>query len=194
MEVCNYSQSGRHLLLGRILVWAVEKLLKLRVPPTLIGLGKVFYSIKLLTVEGAQRLMDDGPWFFNGFFLSVRRWESEFRPSTAIVQKVPKWFDLQELPIEFHILDVLKSISNAIGKSAKADFKGAELNRASYACICCQVDDQKTPPSSVWIGGCKQTLIDVAFYTTCSICNLQTTPSHTCQPPTKNQIHHNQPN
>lgn len=149
----------------------LRKLWELKSLPTLIGLGKGFYSIKLPTIEGVQKLLEDGPWFENGYYLSVRRWEPEFRPSTAKCTSVPKWYDLSELPVEFHHLDVFKAIGNAIGKFAKADFKGAELNRASYARICCQVDEETPTPTSVWIGGFKKTLIDAAFYNMCSVCN-----------------------
>lgn len=64
---------------------------------TLIVLGKGFYSIKLPTIEGAQKLLEDGPWFVNGYHLSVRKWEHEFRPSIAKCSAVPKWFDFPEL-------------------------------------------------------------------------------------------------
>lgn len=91
---------------------------------------------------------------------------------------------VQILPVEFHIMDVLKSIANAIGKFSKADLKGAELNRASFAMICCQVNENSLIPTSMWIGRCKQPIIASSSQFQCPIYLKSNTPNHPCQKPT----------
>lgn len=167
----------------------LKKLWKLKTNPSLIGMGKGFYSVKSPSIAGAEKLIQDGPWFINGYYLEIRKWEPEFRPSLASTQATPKWFELPELPIEYHRIDVLKSIGNAIGKFAKADYRGAELNRTSYARICCLMEEGGVTPASVWLGNCKQQIVELhQSIQICKICHKEDSHSHKCHqnPATKN--------
>lgn len=39
--------------------------------------------VKLLKEENAQKILQQGPWFVNGFFLSVKGWHPNFVASEA---------------------------------------------------------------------------------------------------------------
>lgn len=57
-----------------------------------------------------------GLWFIGEQFLSIRPWEPNFKSSTTNVSSIVVWIRLNELPIEYYEVEVLKKIGNSIGK------------------------------------------------------------------------------
>lgn len=86
-----------------------------------VRLGHDFFLIKFSQMEDHSRVLKNGPWFVSGHYLSVRRWEPNFIPSSANLSMVAVWIRLLEPPIEYYEGSVLRDIGRAIGPVLKVD-------------------------------------------------------------------------
>ena len=105
-----------------------------------VDLGKDFFLMRFGLVEDYNNVLNGGPWFIGDHFLSIRRWEPNFKPTQASCSLVAVWIRLPELPFEYYELAVLKEIGNAIGPVLRIDSNTASEARGRYARICVQVD------------------------------------------------------
>nr|POF09820.1 hypothetical protein CFP56_67428 [Quercus suber] len=60
--------------------------------------------------EDLEAVLKKGPWFVGGHFLSIRKWEVNFKPLEASVSSVAVWVRLNELPLEYYEATVLRQI------------------------------------------------------------------------------------
>lgn len=72
--------------------------------------GKDFFLIRFSLQSDYGRVLKDGPWFVGGYYLSIRKWEANFRSSTANVSPVAIWVRLPKLSIEYYDISALKDI------------------------------------------------------------------------------------
>nr|POF24272.1 putative ribonuclease h protein [Quercus suber] len=86
-----------------------------------IALGHDFFLIRFSLKEDHSRLLRSGLWFVGGHYLSIRRWEANFKPSLANLFAVAVWIRLPELPIEYYEESVLWDIRSAIGPVFRVD-------------------------------------------------------------------------
>ena len=86
-----------------------------------IALGQDFFLIKFSLKEDHSRVLKNGPWFVSGHYLSIKRWEPNFKPSLANLSVVAIWIRLLKLPIEFYKESVLQDIGRAIGPVLRVD-------------------------------------------------------------------------
>ena len=49
----------------------------------MVDLGKDFFLLKFLLMEDLELVLKKGPWFIGEQFLSIRKWEANFKPSEA---------------------------------------------------------------------------------------------------------------
>lgn len=49
----------------------------------MVDLGRDFYLLRFLVMEDHEMVLMKGPWFIGEHFLSIRRWEANFKPSEA---------------------------------------------------------------------------------------------------------------
>lgn len=73
-----------------------------------MDLGKEFFLVRFLLSEDHDGVLDNGPWFIGENFLSVRPWEPNFKPSLADIASIAIWVCLNELPIEYYKLTILR--------------------------------------------------------------------------------------
>lgn len=99
---------------------------------------------------------EKGPWFIGGHFLSVRPWESFFKPATANVTSIAVWVRLHALPMELYETVVLKQIGDSIGKVLRIDSQTAMEARGKYARLCLQIDMNEPLINTVLIGRFEQ--------------------------------------
>ena len=66
-----------------------------------IDLGFDFFLTKFELREDVDNILKGGPWFIGQNFLAIRKWEPEFKASTATFSSVAMWVRFPELPIEF---------------------------------------------------------------------------------------------
>ena len=105
-----------------------------------VDLGKDFFLMRFGLVEDYNNVLNGGPWFIGEHFLSIQRWEPNFKPTKASCNLVAVWIRLPELPFEYYELAVLKEIGNAIGPVLRIDSNTASEVRGRYARICVQID------------------------------------------------------
>lgn len=60
----------------------------------LIDLGHDYYIVKFLQEVNFHKVLQNGPWFVNGFFLSVKKWQPNFVVSTAKERSTAIWIRL----------------------------------------------------------------------------------------------------
>ncbi|GMP33311.1 hypothetical protein CsSME_00006691 [Camellia sinensis var. sinensis] len=73
-------------------------------------------------------------------YLTVRRWEPDFKPYEAGEVATALWVRFPQLPIEYYNEEVLFHIAKAIGKPLKIDLNIAMSTRGRYARVCVEVD------------------------------------------------------
>lgn len=84
-------------------------------------------------------MLRKGPWFFSDHFLSIKPWESDFKPALANVSSTAVWIRLNELPIEYYNPKALKAIGNVL----RVDTFTATESRGRFARLSIQVDVEK---------------------------------------------------
>ncbi|XP_028105264.1 uncharacterized protein LOC114304299, partial [Camellia sinensis] len=115
-----------------------------------LGLG--FFLIKFEMMVDCSRVYTEGPWIIMDHYLTVRRWEHDFKPSEAGEVATALWVRFPQLPIEYYNEKVLFHIAKAIGKPLKVDLNTAISARGRYARVCVEVDLTKPLISRFAIG------------------------------------------
>ena len=59
-------------------------------------------------MEDLELVLKKCPWFIGEHFLSIRKWEANFKPFEAQVPLVAFWERLYGLPIEYYEAEVLR--------------------------------------------------------------------------------------
>lgn len=59
-----------------------------------VDLEKDFFLVLFSLKEDYERVMNDGLWFVGGHYLSIRKWEPNFKPSAASALSVVIWVRL----------------------------------------------------------------------------------------------------
>ena len=86
-----------------------------------VDLGRDFFPMRFGLVEDYKNVINGGPWFISGHFLTVRAWEPNFKPANAVCNMAAMWIRLPELPFEYYDPRVLREIGNAIGPVLRVD-------------------------------------------------------------------------
>lgn len=102
-----------------------------------IDLGHDYFTVKLHKDENTQK--NQGPWFINRFFLSVKSWHANFVASEAKEVASTIWVHLPELPIEFNGPQILPNGGEKLGKLVKTIICTSAALRGRYARICVQI-------------------------------------------------------
>ncbi|KAK4706761.1 hypothetical protein R3W88_033670 [Solanum pinnatisectum] len=89
--------------------------------------------------ENMNKALHNGPWFINGFFLSIKRWQPNFVASTTKETYSTIWLRLLELPTEYYALKLLATIGNKMGQLVKTYICTSSTLRRRYARICVEV-------------------------------------------------------
>jgi len=72
-----------------------------------VDLEEGFFLTRFYLKEDYETILRRGPWFIGEHFLSIRLWESNFRPTTMNVTLVVVCIRLNTLPIEYYNSEVL---------------------------------------------------------------------------------------
>ena len=97
-----------------------------------IDLEKDFFLVRFLVKEDHDSVLKNGPWFIGKNFLSIRPWEPNFKPTTAVVSSIAVWVRLNELPIEYYDSEALLIIDQVIGNVLRIDTHTATGTRGRY--------------------------------------------------------------
>ncbi|KAK4727359.1 hypothetical protein R3W88_032276 [Solanum pinnatisectum] len=101
-----------------------RKLALLWKPPkeiTLIDLGYDYFIVKYLKEENMIKALQNGLWFVNGFFLSIKKWHPNFVAYEVDETISAIWIRLPELPTKYYDHKILAKIGTKIGRLVKTD-------------------------------------------------------------------------
>ena len=124
-----------------------------------VNLSYGFFLIYFYSKEDLNSMLKRGPWFVGDHFLSLRLWESFFRPDSATVSLVAVWIRLYQLPIEQYEVEVLREIGESIGKVLRVDTHTAMEARGKYARLCIQIEINKPLINTILIGQFEQSVL-----------------------------------
>ena len=121
-----------------------------------IALGHDFFLIRFSLKEDHSRVLRNGPWFVGGHYLSIKRWEANFKPSLANLFAVMVWIRLLELPIEYYEESVLRDIGRAIGPVLRVDTHTTLEVRGKFTWLCVQVNLDEPIVKTIRVDGVRQ--------------------------------------
>ncbi|XVF20850.1 hypothetical protein REPUB_Repub12eG0038500 [Reevesia pubescens] len=135
-------------LLGRSIGFKLldEKIRKLWNPKAdyeLIDLGDGFFLVRFTSLDDMHFAMDKGPWIIFGHYLTIRRYEPKFRPSTVTIDPTAVWVHFPGLPIEYYDEIILLSMGNTIGRAIKMDPNTRYASRGKFALVYMEVNLNK---------------------------------------------------
>ncbi|KAL7202773.1 hypothetical protein ACSBR1_034273 [Camellia fascicularis] len=136
----------------KILVHRLKKLWGLQGDFEATDLGLGFFLIKFEMLADCNSVYTEGPWIIMDHYLTVRRWEHDFKPSKATEVTTALWVRFPQLPIEYYNEKVLYHIAKVIGRPLKVDLNTAMSIRGRYARVCVEVDLTKPLVSRFAIG------------------------------------------
>ena len=101
-----------------------------------VNFGQDFFLIRFSVKEDYANVLKGGPWFIRGHYLSIRRWEPNFKASTANLSLVAIWVRLPELPIEYYEPSMLREIGEVIAPILRIDTHTMAESRGRFARLC----------------------------------------------------------
>ncbi|KAI7994531.1 hypothetical protein LOK49_LG11G02729 [Camellia lanceoleosa] len=98
-----------------------------------IDLRYDFFLFKFSNQEDYTKVYTGCLWVIMDHYLTVRRWEPNFKPSKAFETTTAIWVRFTELPIEYYQDKILVAIAKTIGKPLKIDWTTAMATRGKFA-------------------------------------------------------------
>ncbi|XP_028055739.1 uncharacterized protein LOC114259917 [Camellia sinensis] len=111
-----------------------------------------------------------GPWVIMDHYLTVRRWEPNFRPSKAFETTTAVWVQFPGLLIEYYQEKVLFVIAKAIGKPLKIDWNTAMATRGKFARVCVEMDLSKPLKPKFLLEGMVYNIEYESLHSFCFLC------------------------
>eukprot|EP00253_Pinus_taeda_P022142 PITA_22142 len=109
---------------------------------------KGFFTVIFLCIEDRNRIIDEGPYFFNSAGLYLRAWVERFNPDKEDLSWAIVWIRMYLLPAEYWDEDSLKDIGNGLGEFVKSTEETKLRRYTSYARICVFMRLDKPLPHS----------------------------------------------
>ncbi|KAH0712690.1 hypothetical protein KY289_008649 [Solanum tuberosum] len=114
--------------------------------------------------------LQNGPWFINGFFLSIKKWHPNFVAAEANETYSAIWIRLPELPTEYYDHNVLARIGNKLGHLVNTDVCTSATLRGRYARICIEVPIRVPVKQHIYIDHLKQGIVYEGADILCKLC------------------------
>ena len=76
------------------------------------------------------------PWIVQNHYLTIRKWEPNFKPSEAKDISMAIWLWFPKLPIYYYEKNALFHIAKRLSKPIKTDFNTATSTKGKYAMVC----------------------------------------------------------
>ncbi|XP_028086504.1 uncharacterized protein LOC114287372 [Camellia sinensis] len=117
-----------------------------------LDIGNGFFIVKFDMVEDYTKVYTGGPWIVLDHYVTVRKWQQDFKSDDAEEDTTAIWVRFPNLPIEYYNEKVLFHIAKALGVPLKVDINIAMVARGKYARVCVEIDLQKPLISHFTIG------------------------------------------
>ncbi|KAL7230600.1 hypothetical protein ACSBR2_008965 [Camellia fascicularis] len=129
---------GYRMLCNRVKhLWAIQE------DFDAIDLGNNYFLFKFSSQDDCNHVYMGGPWVIVDHYLTIRKWEPDFKASEAFETPTAVWVKFPELPIEYFQEKVLYTIARQLGKPLKIDLTTAMATRGKYARVCIEMDLNK---------------------------------------------------
>lgn len=119
-----------------------------------------------------QRALQNGPWFINGYFLSVKRWQLNFFSSEARENVSAILIRLPELLTKFYDHTILAMGGEDAREVGQNGCMHLRSTRRRYARICVEVAMGIPVKETVYIGNHKQSIVYEGSDIFCNKCGV----------------------
>jgi len=102
--------------------------------------SKGFFTVVFTSLEDKDRVFEGGPYFYAVAGLYMRPWMMNFVPKHETFTLVPVWIKLYSLPLDYWLLEYLKTIGNKLGHFLKISYAALKGKYTSFAWICVEMD------------------------------------------------------
>ncbi|KAL7218869.1 hypothetical protein ACSBR2_012023 [Camellia fascicularis] len=117
-----------------------------------LDIGHGFFIVKFDMIEDYTKVYTGGPWIVMDHYVTVRKWQQDFRSDVAEEDTTAFWVRFLNLPIEYYNEKVLFHIAKVLGVPLKIDINTAMASRGKYARVCIEMDLRKPLVSQFAIG------------------------------------------
>ncbi|KAL7202045.1 hypothetical protein ACSBR1_033676 [Camellia fascicularis] len=144
-------------ILGRnigynLFVNRMRKLWNLQAGFESLDIGNGFFIVKFEMMEDYTKVFTGGPWIVLDRYVTVRKWQPDFKSDEAEADTTAVWVRFPNLPIEYYDEKVLYHISKVLGNPLKVDINTAMAARGKYVRVCVEMDLRKPLISHLTIG------------------------------------------
>jgi hypothetical protein len=99
-----------------------------------------FFIFNFSIEADCQRGMEQGPWLWGSFGLSMQRWFLDFNPLTMNSMTTPVWVRLPNLPLHFYTPSFLPTLGNVLGRFINIDIDWITKGFVTFTRICVEID------------------------------------------------------
>ncbi|KAL7162950.1 hypothetical protein ACSBR2_039121 [Camellia fascicularis] len=96
-----------------------------------LDIGHGFFIVKFDMVEDYTKVFTRGPWVALDHYVTIRRWQQDFKSDEAEEDTTAMWVRFPNLPIEYFNEKVLFHIAKVLGTPLKIDINTAMAARGS---------------------------------------------------------------
>jgi len=87
----------------------------------MIDLANDFFIAKFSLLEDYHFVLREGPWMIFDHYLAIRKWEPNFDPTEAKIDRVTAWVRFPNISIEYFDEAFLMRLGLLIGKPLRVD-------------------------------------------------------------------------
>ncbi|XP_028067164.1 uncharacterized protein LOC114269971 [Camellia sinensis] len=117
---------GYNLFVNRM-----HKLWNLQAGFETLDIGNGFFIVKFEVMEDYSKVFTGGPWVVTDRYVTVQKWQLDFKSDEAEEDTIAIWVRFPNLPIEYYDEKVLYHIPKVLGKPLKVDINIAMVAQGS---------------------------------------------------------------
>ncbi|XP_019235091.1 PREDICTED: uncharacterized protein LOC109215473 [Nicotiana attenuata] len=106
-----------------------------------------YFVVKLNSMEDKDAVLASGPYMIRNKPIIVKAWSPNFDFSKEVLQTIPIWLKLPNLPLNCWSMDSLSRIGSGLGIPLYADECTSKIERISYARLLVEMDVTKDMPT-----------------------------------------------
>ncbi|XP_028099056.1 uncharacterized protein LOC114298645 [Camellia sinensis] len=145
-----------------------------------LDIGNGFFIIKFDMVEDYTRVYTDGPRIVMDHYVTVSKWQQDFKSDKAEKDTTALWVRFPNLPIEYYNEKVLYHIAKVLGVPLKVDINTTMASKGKYARVCIEVDLRKPLASQFSISKNTYIIEYEHLHSVCFSCSRVGHVKHVC--------------
>lgn len=104
-----------------------------------LDFGNGFFIVKFDMADDYNKVYTGGPWVAMDHYVTVRKWQQDFKPDETEEDTTAIWVQFPNLPIEYYNENVLNHISKVLGVPLKIIINTAMAARGKHARVCIEM-------------------------------------------------------